>query len=242
MANKDALDSAGLTWPALVRGRLIKRHQRFLADVRLDDGTKVTAHCPNSGRMTGCSEPNRPVFLSYHDNPRRKLKYTWELIEMPQSLIGVNTLVPNRLVAKAVLYNSPPELSGYDQVQSEVRVNPHTRLDLKLSAKGRRDCYVEIKNCTLVENAIAQFPDAPTTRGQKHLICLEALKADGHRAVIFFLVQRTDAIGFCPADSVDALYGRQLRRVVSKGVEILVYDVNLNLEGISLGKSLPLHY
>jgi sugar fermentation stimulation protein A len=240
MVEADKINRAGLPWPELTRGRLIKRYKRFLADVMLDDGTEVTAHCANSGRMTSCSDPGRPVFLSFHDNPRRKLKYSWELIEMPSSLVGVNTLVPNRLVARAARHDLPPALAGYSQVKPEVRIDDHTRLDLKLSAPGRRDCFVEIKNCTLVEDNVAMFPDVPTTRGQKHLQTLAALKDQGHRAVIFFLVQRTDAVRFSPAHAIDAEYGRLLQQVATHGVEILVFDVVIDLERIALGRALPL--
>lgn len=232
---------AGLPWPDLTRGHLVKRYKRFLADVVLEDGTQVTVHCSNSGRMTGCCEPGRPVYLSFHDHPRRKYKYTWELIEMPTSLVGVNTLMPNRLVAQAAHHNLPPELTGYSDVQSEVPVGRHTRLDLKLSGAGRRACYVEIKNCTLVENGDAMFPDAPTVRGQKHLKTLIDLKGKGHRAVMFFLIQRTDATCFRPADRIDAEYGQQLRRAAAKGVEIVVYDVIMDTRGIELGRALPFH-
>lgn len=173
MSNLTEIDDPGLTWPELSRGRLVKRYKRFLADVKLDDNTVVTAHCANSGRMTTCSQPGRPVYLSYHDNPRRKLKYTWELIRMPNAWVGVNTLVPNRLVAQTVENGNLPHLNGYDKVTREVRIDSHTRLDLQLSGKGRRDCYIEVKNCTLVEDGRAMFPDAPTVRGQKHLTVLE---------------------------------------------------------------------
>ena len=226
-------------WPKLYRGRLIKRYKRFLADVTLDSGETVTAHCSNSGRMTGCNQSGRPVYLSFHDNPKRKLKYTWEMIEMPASLVGVNTLVPNRLVAKALETGQVPEMAAYDQVAAEVRVNPNSRLDLKLTGDGLPDAFVEIKNCTLVEDGCARFPDAPTTRGQKHLNELAKLKADGARAVIFFLVQRTDADRFSPADDIDPEYGRILRRVVKKGVEIIVYDVEISTTGIRLRRALP---
>lgn len=237
--SKKNLDQEGLPWPDLVRGRLIKRYKRFLADVELDDGSVVTAHCPNSGRMTNCSEPGRPVYLSCHDNPRRKLKYTWELIEMPTSLVGVNTLVPNRLVAWSARHQPPGALAGYRDVQSEVRIDKGTRLDLKLTAPTRRDCYVEIKNCTLVENGVAMFPDAPTIRGQKHLRTLVDLKNKGHRAIIFYLVQRTDATCFRPADAVDDAYGQLLRWSATKGVEIVVCDVVIDIQGIALGRPLP---
>lgn len=235
---KQCIDQ-GLVWPELIRGRLIKRYKRFLADVTLDNGETVTAHCSNSGRMTGCSQPGQPVYLSFHDNPKRKLKYTWEMIEMPASLVGVNTLVPNRLVAEALRSRQVPELTEYDSVAREVRVNRHSRLDLKLTGPGLPDAFVEIKNCTLVEDGWARFPDAPTTRGQKHLNELARLKAEGARAVIFFLVQRTDANRFSPADDIDPDYGRILREVVNKGVEIITYDVEISTESIKLRKTLP---
>jgi len=226
-------------WPPLIRGRLVKRYQRFLADVVLDGGGTVTAHCPNSGRMTGCSLPGAPVFLSYQDDPKRKLKYRWELIEMPTSLVGVNTMVPNRLVADAIRACTVPAFKAYADVFSEVTVNAHTRLDLKLTAAGLPDCYIEIKNCTLVEGDGAMFPDAPTTRGRKHLQALADLKAGGMRAVIFFLIQRTDARFFAPADGVDPEYGRLLRQTVGQGVEIMAYDTEIDLKRICLRGPLP---
>jgi sugar fermentation stimulation protein A len=241
MPNPPEIDDPGLAWPVLSRGRLVKRYKRFLADVTLDDGTQVTAHCANSGRMTTCSQPGRPVYLSHHDNPRRKLKYTWELIRMPQAWVGVNTLVPNRLVAQTIENNNLPHLNGYDTVTREVRVASHTRLDLRLSGKDRRDCYIEVKNCTLVEEGRAMFPDAPTIRGQKHLAVLEQLKAQDARAVIFFLVQRTDARSFKPADQIDPEYGRRLRRAAEAGVEIAAYDVRIDLSRIALNRALPVH-
>ena len=231
--------SDGLKWPPLVAGKLVQRYQRFLADVRLKNGRVVTAHCPNTGSMTGCCEVGRPVYLSRHDNPRRKLKYTWELIDMPASLVGVNTLVPNRLVAFSVDAGQIPALEGYDQIQREVRIGSHTRIDLLLTAPDRRHCYVEIKNCTLVQNGVAMFPDAVTSRGQKHLQELEKRVAAGDRSVIFFFIQRQDAIRFRPADSIDPAYGRFLRRAVKKGVEVLAYDVAIDLHGIRLRKQVP---
>ncbi len=231
--------SEGHFWPPLIRGRLVKRYQRFLADVILDGGQAVTAHCPNSGRMTGCSQPGQPVFLSYQDDPKRKYKYRWELIEMPASLVGVNTMVPNRLVADAIRSGQVPAFNAYSDVHSEVTVSAHTRLDLKLTATGLSACYIEIKNCTLVEGDWAMFPDAPTTRGQKHLRVLTELKGNGMRAVIFFLIQRTDARFFKPADGVDPEYGRQLRKAVAQGVEIMAYDTDIDLKKISLGRPLP---
>ena len=214
----------GLQWPSLIPGKLIRRYKRFLADVELKDGTITTAHCPNTGSMSGCSQPGRPVYLSTHNNPRRKLKYTWELIKMPTSLVGVNTLVPNRLVVESIKAGVVPELAGYERVDSEVKINDHTRLDFVLTNNGRKNCYGEIKNCTMVNDGVAAFPDAVTARGLKHINELEALVESGHRCVMFYFIQRMDASVFSPADHIDPEYGKGLRRAVRSGVEILAYD------------------
>ena len=233
-------DQAGLLeWPKLVRGTLVKRYKRFLADVRLDNGKIVTAHCPNTGSMTGCSESGQPVYLSRHDNPKRKLKYTWELIEMPTSLVGVNTLVPNRLVFLSAAAGLISELAGYETVEREVKVGNNSRLDLRLSNGEKDRCYVEIKNCTLVENGVARFPDAVTTRGLKHLNELENLIDSGCRCVMFYFIQRMDAGVFEPADQIDPDYGKGLRRAINRGVEILIYDVAIDLAGIKLNRKIP---
>jgi len=229
----------GIAWPALIEGVLVKRYKRFLADVKLNDGSLVTAHCPNSGSMKACAESGRPVYLSCHDNPKRKLKYTWELIDMPASLIGINTLVPNRLVCKSIREGNVEELSGYDAIKPEVTVEKGSRLDLLLTQNGRKPCYVEIKNCTLVTGGEACFPDAVTTRGLKHLKVLETLLSQGCRCVMFYLIQRMDAEIFKPADHIDPAYGKVLRAVVKSGVEIVVYDVSIDLEKIVLGKKIP---
>jgi len=220
----------------LIRGILVKRYQRFLADVRLGNHHLVTAHCPNTGSMLGCSEPGRPVHLSRHDNPSRRLRYTWEMIEMPDSLVGVNTRTPNLLVKAAAAAGKIPPLSGYDRIKSEVRTGD-SRLDLFLEGPGRRPCFVEIKNCTLVDKGTAYFPDAVTRRGRKHLANLAELAEKSHRAVIFFLIQRMDARLFRPADHIDPEYGRTLRRAVRAGVEIMVYDVGISPQGIDIRRA-----
>ena len=139
-------DLKGLAWPKLISGTLVKRYKRFLADVKLNNNRVVTAHCANSGSMKECSEPGRTVFLSSHDNPKRKLKYTWEIIEMPSSLVGVNTNVPNRLVYKSIEDGLIEELEGYDQIKPEVKVGNHSRLDFCLTKRGNNKCFVEVKN------------------------------------------------------------------------------------------------
>ncbi len=229
-----------VVWPPLVTGVLIKRYKRFLADVRLDEGRVVTAHCPNTGAMSGCAEPGRPVWLTSRDEPGRKLKYTWEMIDMPGSLVGVDTGVPNLLVKAAAEARLIPELADYGQVRPEVRIDGHTRLDLLLQNPGLPDCYLEIKNCTLVENRVARFPDAVTARGLKHLGELAALAEAGRRAVIFFLIQRMDADAFRPADDIDPDYGQALREAAARGVEILAYDTALDLDSVALRRRLPI--
>jgi len=229
----------GIQWPDLVPGTFIRRYKRFLTDVELENGQVVTAHCPNTGSMKGCSEAGRPVYLSSHDNPKRKLKYTWELIEMPTSLVGVNTQVPNRLVFESVRAGAVPELAGYEAFAREIKINDHTRLDLALGGAKKRPCYVEIKNCTLVDDGAALFPDAVTSRGLKHIGELEALIGAGCRGVMFYFIQRMDARVFKPADHIDPEYGKGLRRAFSAGLEILVYDVSIDLKGIRLNRRVP---
>jgi sugar fermentation stimulation protein A len=228
-----------ISWPELTPGTLIRRYKRFLADVRLENGATVTAHCPNSGSMKACCQPGRPVYLSFHDNPKRKLKYTWELIHMPASLVGVNTQVPNRLTAHAIASGDVAELNGYETVRREVKAGSNSRIDILLSSPGRRPCYVEVKNCTLVTDGAATFPDAVTVRGQKHLMELRDLVAAGCRCAMFFLIQRMDADWFAPADHIDPEYGRKLRKASQNGVEIIVYDVTIDLKSIRLNHRLP---
>lgn len=220
-------DYKGYVLPPLIRGRLIKRYKRFLADVELDDGSVVTAHCPNSGSMRGCAEPGAPVWISESDNPKRKLKHTWEIIRTEASWIGINTQVPNRLVKVSIEHGLVEELAGYARVTAEVKTSDHTRLDLMLEDEGGGRCYVEIKNCTLVEAGVAMFPDAVTTRGQKHLEELVRLKAAGHEAVIFYLIQRTDATVFSPAAAIDPVYADKLVWAAGKGVRIITRDVEI---------------
>jgi sugar fermentation stimulation protein A len=222
-----------LAWPPLVQGILLRRYKRFLADVRLRNGHVVTAHCPNSGSMLACSEPGRAVYLSRHNNPKRRLQYTWELIEMPTSLVGVNTMVPNRLVKAAIISGRIDGLTGYERVRSEVNYGANSRIDLLLE-KGAMRCLVEVKNCTLVAGGVASFPDAVTARGLKHLRELQAQVRSGTRSVMFYLIQRMDALRFQPADAIDPEYGQELRRAVQNGVEVMVYDVAIDLDGIEI--------
>jgi sugar fermentation stimulation protein A len=235
---KDSLSDGAIKWPPLIRGTLINRYKRFMADVRLRNGHVVTAHCPNSGSMAACCEPGRPVFLSRHNTPSRRLKYTWEMIEMPGSLVGVNTSVPNRLARAAILAGEVAELEGFDTVQTEVRYGQNSRVDLLLETGDKR-CFVEVKNCTLVEDQAAYFPDAVTERGLKHLVELQGEVKQGNRAAMFYVIQRMDAEVFSPADHIDPAYGRELRKAFKNGVEIVAYDVAIDLDTIRLNRPLP---
>jgi sugar fermentation stimulation protein A len=241
MASPRALKGAPkIEWPELIPGTLIRRYKRFLADIRLDDGREITAHCPNTGSMQGCSEPGRPVYVSFHDNPKRKLKYTWELIKMPTSLVGINTGIPNRLVFETLREKCIAAFEAYETVEAEVRVGKNSRIDIALNGNGIERCFIEVKNCTLVEDGVALFPDAVTSRGLKHLMELENLVATGCRGVMFYLVQRGDAKRFRPASHIDPAYSERLSRAVQRGVEVFVYDAHIDLDAIRLHRPLEI--
>jgi sugar fermentation stimulation protein A len=229
----------GYELPELLPGKLIKRYKRFLADIELETKEIVIAHCANTGSMRGCAMPGAPVWVSQSDNPKRKLKYTWELIQGADSMIGVNTQVPNKLVKASIENGLLAELKEYTKVKPEVKTSDHTRLDLLLESENGKRCYVEIKNCTLVEEGVAMFPDAVTTRGQKHLDELVRLKREGHRAVIFYLIQRMDARVFTPAAMIDKVYADKLKTAVENGVEIMTRDTFIDTGHIRLRSPVP---
>lgn len=224
----------------LYPGTLIRRYQRFLADVQLVSGEIVTAHCPNSGSMKGCAVPGSPVLLSLSDNPKRRLKYTWELVQANGLWIGLNTGLPNRLVREGIENGTVVELQGYDRIRGEVPYGGNSRIDLLLEGKQEL-CYVEVKNVTLVDGRVALFPDAVTARGQKHLRELMSVVRKGHRGVIFFVVQRGDGDSVAPADAIDPEYGRLLRQAVACGVEALAYRATVTPGEIALEHPLPLN-
>ncbi|WP_232223782.1 DNA/RNA nuclease SfsA [Desulforegula conservatrix] len=228
-----------IRWPKLIPGILVKRYKRFLADIKLDDGTIITAHCPNSGSMKTCSEPGMGVWISESANPKRKLSCTWEIIEMPGSMVGVNAILPNRLVKDAITYGLIQELSGYSEIIPEITTSEGTRLDLCLRSHECKPCYIEIKNSTYVEEGRACFPDAVTSRGKKHVEELERLANEGFRSVILFIVQRMDSECFSPADHIDPAYGKSLRKAVANGVEIIAYDTLIDLKGINIRNKIP---
>jgi sugar fermentation stimulation protein A len=229
----------------LYRGRLIRRYKRFLADVELEDGRTVTVHVPNSGSMKDCGAPGNEIVVSDSGNPKRKLQLTLELIRVapgPNGWAGINTMLPNALVASAIEAGAVPELAGYDSLRREVTVEQGSRLDIVLDqgADSRR-CLVEVKNVTMAVGRAALFPDSVTERGRKHLEVLARGAERGERAVIFFLVQRPDCSVFSTADSIDPAYGETLRRVTTRGVELLAYRSVLDLEGARLERT-PMTY
>lgn len=218
----------------LTPGKLVQRYKRFLADVRLDSGEIVTAHTANSGSMMGLTDPGNPVFLSFHNTPTRKLKYAWEIVQVGPTLVGINTSLPNRLVEEAIPLGVIQELRGYGEIRREVPYGKNSRVDLLLSNGEREKCFLEVKNVTLVEKGKAFFPDAVSERGQKHLLELAEMVKQGHRAVLFYVLQRDDSKVIAPADHIDKEYGKILRKVVKQGVEMLAYQARVTTEAISL--------
>ncbi|MFH1033485.1 MAG: DNA/RNA nuclease SfsA [Pseudomonadota bacterium] len=223
----------------LLPGRLVRRFKRFLAEVDLADGTRVLAHCPNSGSMLGCQETGAPVYLSHHPQPSRRTAHTWEMIQVGDTWVGINTGLPNRLVALAARMRALPCFSDALEVRQEVKVSAHSRLDL-LVQRTRGPLYVEVKNVTLVEGDRALFPDAVTARGAKHLEELMALKAAGQEAAMVYLVQRGDAQSFAPATAIDPLYARLLAQALAAGVEAWVAQARVSPQGVGLWRLLPL--
>jgi len=227
----------------LIQGTLVKRYKRFLADIVLQDGTAITAHCANPGSMMGVAQKNAQVWVSKSSSKTRKLPYSWELVEIDGGLIAINTNNPNKIGFEAIKAGVIPELTGYDTIQREVKYGENSRIDILLGG-GRRKipCYVEIKNVHLRRQThLAEFPDSVTKRGAKHLIELSDMKKAGARAVMLFIVQRTDCKTFAPARDLDPTYGKELDNAVQSGVEILCYDCDITTSEVRLRRPLPVN-
>lgn len=225
--------------PPFVRATLLKRYKRFLADIRFEDGTETTAHCANPGSMMGLAEPGSTVWLSKSDNPKRKLAWSWELVEVGGARVGINTARPNALVAEAIGGGHVPELAGYETLRREVKYGRNSRIDLLLESPDRPSAYVEIKSVTLSRApGLAEFPDAKTARGAKHMAELAEMAKNGHRAVVFFLVQRTDCNRFAPAADIDPAYVESLAAAISAGVEVLCYSCRIEPDLIEIDRVL----
>ncbi len=224
----------------LLRGRLVQRYKRFFADVDLDEGGIVTAHCPNPGAMLGLKEPGLTAWVSRPPDPKRKLQYTLELLDADGGLVGINTLLPNRIAAEAIAEGRIPELAGYPNLRREVKYAGDSRIDILLDDPARPPCWVEVKNCHLLRRpGLAEFPDCRTERGVKHLKALERMAAEGHRAVMLFVIQRMDTDRFDTADDIDKAYGPALREAATRGVEVLCYGCHLSPQAIRLDRRIP---
>ena len=227
----------------LFAGKILKRYKRFLADIELSDGQRITAHTSNTGSMKTCWDVGWKVLVSYHNSPKRKLKYSLEMTHNGDTWIGVNTSLPNRLAKEAIENQLIPEFQGYDNVQAEKKIGD-SRIDLYLSGKKKgkalEECYIEIKNVTLLaEKRAALFPDAVSTRGQKHLKELIQLKKRGVRAAMLYIVQRQDVDHFRPAWDIDPTYAELVQQAKEVGVEILAYQCELSPKGVKLKRPLP---
>ena len=224
----------------MAHGRLVQRYKRFFADVVMDSGEALTAHCPNPGAMLGLNTPGLGVWLSRSDKASRKLAWTLELVEADGALVGVNTLNPNRLVAEALAGDVIPELAGYAVHRREVKFGAASRVDFVLSGPGRPDCYVEVKNCHLRrEGTLAEFPDCVAARSAKHLRELAAEVARGNRAVQLFVIQRTDCDRFAACADLDPVYAAGLAVAATAGVEVLCYGCDIESEWVRIARRLP---
>lgn len=227
----------------LLRAELVRRYKRFLADVRLDDGTLVTAHCPNPGSMTGLAEPDTEVWLSESADPKRKLRFGLELVRVNGSFVGVNTGRANSIVAAALADGLIPELAAYTTVRREAKMGAASRVDFLLQGGGLPTCYLEVKSVTLrrdrADPGTAEFPDAVTARGARHLGELGRIADQGGRAAILYLVQRGDCARFRLAADIDPAYSRAAETAKAAGIAALCYACVVSPAGIRLERALP---
>ncbi|MEY2340744.1 DNA/RNA nuclease SfsA [Acidithiobacillus sp. IBUN Pt1247-S3] len=227
--------------PTLTPAHLLRRYKRFLADCELESGEIVQAHCPNPGSMRSCADAGQPVLLSWTNDPKRKLPWTWELYWSGASWVTINTQRPNAVVAEALQEQRIAELAGYSELRREVAYGEHERVDFWLNDPQLGQAFVEVKSCTLLDDdAVLRFPDARSSRALRHLAALAEERKRGHRAVMLFLLGREDGCGFAPADAVDPEYGRALRRARDLGIEVLAYRSRVRPDSIEISDAEPL--
>ncbi len=216
----------------LVKGTLLKRYKRFLADVKLENGETVTAHCTNSGTMKTAIEEGAEVYLTHHNNPNRKTQYTWEMIKINGHWVGINTNHPNQIAFEAVKNGEIEKLQGYTSVKREVKKGK-SRIDI-FASNEKEACFIEVKNVTMKSGKKAVFPDAVTVRGLKHLNELIEARAEGYRAVMLYVIQRMDVDSFGPAREIDPEYSKKLDEAIEKGVEVIAVQVKVTPEEIRI--------
>ena len=227
----------------LIKGRLIQRYKRFLADVELVNGDIITAHCANPGSMLGLKEPGLEIWLSKSSNPKRKLAYTWELAKLENCYVGINTNLPNQIVAEAITLGKIEPLVKFENLRREVRYGENSRIDILLEGSGIPATYVEVKNVHLMrEFGLAEFPDAVTARGAKHLVELSKMVKGGHRAVMIYLIQYPVSQKFRIADDIDSVYATAFKSAINAGVEAFAYVCDINLSEICVRESVPIEF
>jgi len=225
----------------LLSGTLVQRYKRFLADITLESGELITAHCANPGAMLGLNMPGLPVYVSVSDNPKRKLKYSLELVELPTGLVGINTNHPNKIIGDALAEKAICELGAYETFKAEVKYGENSRIDFLLDQNAEQMTYLEVKNVHLSRgNGQAEFPDCETDRGVKHLKELANMVTNGHRAINLYLVQRTDCKAFSFATDLAPKYAAAAQEARNAGVEFLCYDCHINLNEIRIASRLPI--
>ena len=229
----------------LIEGVLIKRYKRFLTDVKLKSGETVVAHCANPGSMLSVNEPGSRVWLSPATNPARKLKYTWEIVEINGAMVGINTAHPNQIIAEAISGGKIKELKGYSSLKREQKYGKNSRIDILLENDGKPPCYVEVKNVTMKRgdgpNDPAEFPDSVTARGAKHLVEMTDMVSEGARAVMVYLVQRADCKTFSIAADIDPAYAKGLKTALTAGVEAICYGCEVSPNAVTIAGSLRLN-
>jgi len=225
----------------LVQAVLLRRYKRFLADIRLTDGREVTAHCPNPGSMLGLADPGASIWVEPNEDPRKKLKFGWRLVDLSGGdFVCVDTGLANRIVRNALEARTIPELAAYDRVRPEQAYGTASRVDFLLSGASLPDAYVEVKSMTLSRApGQAEFPDSVTARGTKHLGELAEMAQSGHRAVLLYLVQRTDTQAVTVAQDIDPAYAKALQTARAAGVTVMSYRANITPQEITIGHSLP---
>jgi len=229
--------------PNLIDGRILRRYKRFLADVELADGSIVTAHVPNTGNMVTCWSPGAPVQLSHSDDPRRKLAWTLERVDMGAGWVGVHTGRTSAVIAEGVTQGRIPALAGYRELRREVKFaptgHPVGRLDIALVQGPATDVLLEVKNVTLLDGNRLRFPDAVSARGRKHLDLLQAVVEQGGRGVMLYAVNRPEGESFAPAWSIDPAYAGGLVAATKAGVEVLAVRIRHTETGLEVAEQLP---